>query len=216
LERRHIQWLSDWDRRIDPLRQRSYVRDEVLRLKAEGQPVLYAALTTPLIEQRNLAFSVLREVHPIVSVRLHAEASPPTYDPNGKPLPKQDAGRVLVAKVGVVGQAPPGGRISEDEAALYAGPARAVLARSGGLYRVVRVTREPTSLPLDEAIALMQLWGHGVQDEEYRRRHRSAVLNPVTSKYEDKRIHQWLVEEVCPATLADDPAPAPAPQKRSA
>lgn len=194
----YVECLSEWDRHVSPERQETYVRAELARLRAEGVPLLYTALTRPFIEQRNLLKKVLREQGYMPRLRLRASAVPPSLDPQSRPLPQADRGKVLVAKVGTRGQAPPGGTVSDIEAARYTARRDAIVRSPEGLYRTVRVTHEARAYTLDDADAVLMQWGVGVNEKRYRKR---------------GALDQWLVEEVPePVEPSNTPPRAPSAQ----
>jgi hypothetical protein len=215
-----VDWLREWDRTVDPRRLRAYVRAELERLRGEGLPLLYAAATPMLPSQRDLALSVLLKDMGVsqVSLALVAGAKPPPLDPQGRPLPDADRGRVLRAKVGTYGQAVNGAKPDEYEAARYAAPARAALARTpAGLYRTADIGRDPTPLNAEDALAILTQWGHGVASERFRRRKRGSP-GPDGKPLPGEPQDLWLVMEVSPETerLGFFARPQPKPGKSAA
>jgi hypothetical protein len=188
-----VPWLQDWARTgVELLAQRDYVARELARIAEAGAAVLTQVLTLPLEMQQHLALSVLHEEglgghRPAWRVKLVAGARPPARDPQGRPLPEEDVGKVLVAKLGTRG----GGLRQTDKLP------DAVTGRFGGrgvqaashagedIYRYVRIGAEPVELQLDEAILVLRQFGHGVQTQRYLNRKDPARM-----------IDQWLLEEL--------------------
>lgn len=202
IEPLRIDWLREWDRHLGADRQQTYVEAELERLRDAGAPLLYAALSTGLADQRDVAVRVLGEMHYRPALRLVEGARPPTLDPQGRPLPAEKAGRVLVAKTGVRGQMARDAIAAANgsgETSRYAGPRRGALARTAqGLYVTVEIGREPVTVSLEDAIVILVQWGHGVPDKRYRRK---------------GAVDQWLVVEDCPMTR---PLTTPAPKTKAA
>lgn len=188
-------WLTEWDRMVDPRRQRSYVKNEVERLKAEGLPVLHLAIMLPLSQQQDLALSVLREIGYRPKLRLRKGAVPPSVDSEGRPLPAAIRGTVLRAKVDFLGN---DSSLKNDPiaAAAFNGPNRAMRAKLGNVHQHRDVGQDPESFALDEANTILRQWGVGVR----AKRHRGKIRDT------------WLVEEY--VAEAAQPAPtAPAPRR---
>lgn len=216
---RYIECLADWDRAVSPQRQEVYARSELDRLRAAGETqLLYVALTRPFIEQRNVLTKILREQGYVPRLRLRPGAVPPELDPQSRPLPLAERGKVLVAKVGTRGAIQPGGdRISDDEAKRYSARRDAIVRSPEGLYRTVRVTHEPRTYSLDDAVAVLMQWGVGIREKRYRQHHRvryekgalpgELIAHPVPPR------DQWLVEEASDEITTPR---NPAPTKRAA
>lgn len=188
---RRLEWLRDWDRQVEPDRQASYMEAELRRLAEAGEPLLHAALMLPFMEQTDLAVRVLRTRLGYVHAYLRlapAAAPPPATDPDGKELPPEKAGRVLVAKVGVLGQTPDGRPPhSEAESPYTSASGRDALANRLGrsLVRALEVGAAPVPVPLDDAIVILRQWGVGIPPEFRRRRSRTR-----------EAMACWLVEEL--------------------
>lgn len=210
MEPRHISWLSDWDRQVAPDKQRGYIESELRRLHADGEPLLYAALTVPLDSQRDVAISIASQITPIVFLRLVAGAIPPPLDPQGRKTQGDDAGK-LVAKTGQVGQMPASqvlSAVESGETARYGAMSRnqAIAPSRQGLYYTVSIGKEPTGVPFDHAVAILRAWGHGVRGEDHRFRERVERTHvPANKDRSDMgmvearmsfRQDTWLVEEV--------------------
>ncbi len=198
-----IEWLRGWDRQVDAARQESYVRSELDRLAAGGAPLLTASLNTPLPDQQDIALRVLRELRQTVFLRLRPGAVPPIRDPQGRELKDPDRGKVLVAKVGVVGNVHPSQIKAADDSGKsreWLSSSRAALARTKvGLYNTKRVTSQPQPFLIDDAITIMRAWGVGMREQQVRS---GAPLRP---KMQDGiNVNEglldeqdcWLVEEV--------------------
>ena len=90
-----------------------YVVEELKKLLAAGGPVLCPILASLDLELRDLAIELLHEnddgdggtiYEPrIWAVRLVKGAKPPTIDPQGRPIPEDKKGKVLVVKTGNLG-----------------------------------------------------------------------------------------------------------------
>jgi len=208
MEPKRIEWLADWDRHVDPARQRDYVLQELERLRASGAPLLLTALTAPFVEQQDLAVSVLRRDMGVSSVmlRLTSDAVVRDIDPCGRPMPKDLAGRVFRVGLGPrggakEGQPPP----SEIEAVRYSGPARDALYRAGKIQHTLDITREPQHVAIEDAIPLLRKWGLGVSAERWRRRGREVGAEVRGVKLErDGRVDLWPIEEVTQAMLDEE------------
>lgn len=186
-------WLGEWDRMVDPRRQRGYVMHEVERLIAEGKPVFHLAIMLPLPHQQDLALSVLRELGYRPRLRLRSGAVPPSVDSEGKPLPSALRGKTLRAKTGYRGD---DSSLKQDPiaASRFAASARNVLAKTGSLYVHTDVGFEAERYQLDEASSILRQWGVGVRAKRFRGKTRDT----------------WLVEEV--PQEAEKPA-APPPRR---
>ncbi len=194
-----IEWLTGWDRNVDPQRQQSYVEEELTRLAREGQPLLYAALTTALASQQDIAIRELRKLRPTVYLRLAPGVTPPPTDAQGRSLSTDDQGKALVAKVGNRGNMAYADIKAADESGeteRYKSSNRGALFRSAkGGYDQKRVTFTPQSFSLDDAIVILRQWGHGIRDAEhrfYRRGTKDERTGDVNWQMQDR----WLVEEV--------------------
>lgn len=129
----------------------SYVRSELERAAAAGISPLYAAITLPIESQQTDAFHALADMESSYYLRLVEGCSPPHCDPQGRELPEEQRGKVLLAKVGLR-NFPNGGQ--RNQAA----------SRDIDLDRVVKITRErPTIVSLEDAITIMRRWGYNVR-----------------------------------------------------
>jgi hypothetical protein len=189
---RWINWLRDWDRQISqPERQTSYMEQELLTLRKRGEPMLYAALMLPFMEQTDLAVKVLRERLNVggVWLRLVEGAQPPERDPMGDELPDEKKGKVLVAKTGVKGQTadgkPPG---SEIDSPAYSSVGRDGLRHRLGqsLYQTKEIGKEPVFVPIADAIVILRQWGVGIAQKYHGRRMQEGKPGRLN----------WMVEEV--------------------
>jgi hypothetical protein len=154
-------FLIEWDNypSITPEqreRRRDWVRKELERVEAEGIAPLYFALTRPLAIQVDECLAVLSEKRKSVALRLVADASPPDTDPQGRPLPADKRGKVLVAKIG---------NISRDG---MTGTKRLEPGRT--LYECVEIGAEPSLLNLEEAAIVLRQWGVNVRSTEFYQR----------------------------------------------
>lgn len=175
-------WLREWDRHMDSKRQRSYVSAELDRLQAEGQPLLMAAITAPLPDQQDIALSELRSRGYRPKLRLREGASPPSVDSQGRPLSKDEVGKVFRTKTGVRGSSPEA-KADPVLQERYVGPARNALARTReGLYQQVDITHEPQTFSVDEASAILRNWGVGVRSKRFRGHRDTYLVEEVVSE----------------------------------
>lgn len=135
----------------------AYVRAELERAVAAGISPLYAAITLPLEAQQTDAFAALADMESAFYLRLVEGCSPPHCDPQGRELPEEQRGKVLVAKVGLRSY-PNGGQ--RNQAA----------NRDQDLDRVRVLTRDkPTVCSLEDAIVIMRRWGYNVRPRKNTR-----------------------------------------------
>ena len=206
---RFVAWLDEWQRHVEPARQKAYVKAELLRLAASDEPLLNAALMAPLPRQTDVAVEVLRDQleYGMVWLRLVPGAPTPPTDPDGRPLDEKDRGRVLVAKVGVRGQTADGKpphheRETRETSALGRDALRT--RRGESLYRTARVTAAPKAYPLADAIVILRQWGVGIAPEHMHRGNGAGGR---------EKAPRWLVEEVPQRDgqpVLPEPAPMPA------
>lgn len=220
------EFCAEWHRyagQPDAVR-RSYVSEELRRLDALGAPLLtvvVAHLTDDRVQQtalERIEHNDDGEGRPIFEprewrLRLVEGGKPPLSDAQGRPLSEADAGKVLLAKVGVLG-GQLGTEADPQEIRQWGADAREGRDRMGrDLYRYVRITRAGTSLSLADAIAVLRQWGVGVAK---RQRRRSSEWRPGQRDDGTGQLN-WLVEEVVPQRARiDDDAPRPAPRKAAA
>ena len=192
MEPRSINWLNQWDSNATKPAREAYVRDELARIIAAGEPPLLAVLTLPLLEQQDLALSVLKSLQPVTTVRLAEGAKPPACDPYGRELPPEKRG-VLVAKTATHGSS---AGAEQAESMAWSGVGRIRANRPGSrqpLYDVVEIGVAPVALPTQTAADVMRQWGHGVRPDQWRGRAAS-------------RRDMWLVVENLPCMLPQQPA----------
>lgn len=215
-------FLSDWSRvpGVDPFAQREYLGAEILRAARAGAPILTALLTAPLEVQSALGLllvskeAVLQQagLRPYFPLRLKpgARLHPSLHkDPQGRDLPADKAGRVLVVKVNTLGGMLDGSHaMPERVVGQWSGAALAARAARGEpLYRNVEIGAEPVELPFEDAVCVLRKYGVGVAKQftkfgvEAGRRHDGAVIEKQSLR------DNWLVEEL-PLVA---PAPAAAP-----
>lgn len=180
-----VEWLQSWDmHNVGVDAKRSYAEQELLRIKAQGMPLLFAALSTGLPDQCDTLVSLLREMSYTPMLRLRPGASPPPFDAQGRTLPPAKRGKVLVTKSGVIGQMDASElKTRNAETARFAGSARDTLALQRGLYRVIEITEEPKAVSLDDAIVVLRQWGVGLVN---KRMHKKGTRD------------KWLVIENSP------------------
>lgn len=148
-----------------------YVRDELARLEAQGVSPLYVAVTLPLVGQQSDAFQALAEDGRLFALRLAEGCVPPNCDAQGRALPDEEHGKVLMAKVGTRKFASSGARASTSN-------------RGGEIFVYKKITSKPTMVTLEDAITIMRQWGYRVRPK------RGARPN------QPPRRDEWLVVHV--------------------
>jgi len=210
-------FAPEWERhsRDDESRER-YVSEELRRLFNERAAVLLAVLQVSvdddcrMVAMRQLTENADSDGNPIYDpahqwrLRLKDGVTPPSVDAQGRKLPKEKLGRVLVTKVGNLG----GQRARETSSSAsreWGGERRAAKSNAGmDLYVQREVTAKPTVYSLSDAVLILQRWGVGVQARQYLR---ASAWRPGEALEDQPRgQEQWLVEEV----------PPPAPSKTAA
>lgn len=199
--------------------RREYVVSELRRIDRAGHPILRTILSCQDDEAQAAATELLAsnvdaeggEIIParLWRLRLVDDATPPATDPQGRRLPKDKVGKVLVAKVGNRG-----GRLGENaepaEVDAHSGPRRTVTVRAGrDLYETVEVTRTPRSYSLRNAILILRQWGVGCTYERAR-------VEPDKDNNPIEVQVYWLVEEVPEVRESTGETEAEAPKKRRA
>ncbi len=212
-------FCSDWDRyeRREVREQKEYVASELRRLEAADAPVLPAVLGQLDKWCQFLAVTLLHDntdpirYEPILNpgrvwaLRISADVRPdqlPRTDAQGRFLPKEKVGKVVVVKVGNIG----GNIRSHDahEAMQHGGDRRALAAAAGRpLYMTIEVGYQPTPVKLRDAILAMRQYGIGCTDLQYLGR---REMGPKGETREDGAPWspgqlQWLLEEVPPGEL---------------
>lgn len=194
----HFQDFEDLAKEKRP----AYVVGELRRIVREKAPLLSTILRHPDDDVKSLALSLLRdgvteagdpvfEAGQVANVRLRlAEgAEPPHKDPQGRTLPPEKRGNVLVVKVGNRG-----GRLPEDapgkQVAAFSGPRRQVLVSAGApLYELAEVGRVWRAYSLRVAILVLRTWGVGCNPQEGLSHFDKATGEIVYGQ------RFWLVEE---------------------
>ena len=206
----------------DAASRRAYLVSEIRRLAAEGAPILSIVLAQLDDLLRESALELVRQnddgagnlifEHRTWAVRLIEGEAPPDVDPQGRPIPPGERGKVLVVKVGNLGgDVKPTAEASE--VMQYSGPQRLVRAQSGrNLYRTVKIGRAPVALSFDDAVAALRQWGVGVGLRKYRRAKGAAIGRAADAKGQCL----WLLEEVVPEVEAPAPAAPEKPRQRAA
>jgi len=199
--------------------RRAYVVNELRRIDRAGLPILRTILSCQDDDAQGAATALLAaNVHdeggeiisdPRWRLRLAEGAVPPPTDPQGRKLPKDRVGKVLIAKVGNKG-----GRLGEDATAAqleaHSGPRRTTTVRSGrDLYETVEVTRTPKVYSLRNAILILRQWGVGCTYERAR-------VEPNKDGEPVEVQSYWLVEEVLEPREATGDAEAEAPKRKRA
>lgn len=189
----------------------NYVASELARLDRAGQPLLLTVLQQQDLDLQQVALDVLRSngvgygvddptgfgeapLRPRNAwrLRLVADERPPTTDPQGRPLPDDLRGRVLVAKVGNLGGERTGQQ-NVEVAGEHSSTARTNRVFTGrSIYRLKQVRREAQDYTFDDAVAILRQWGVGVAQKRYRRASDWYPGMPGESRGQC----QWLVEEV--------------------
>lgn len=210
-------FCPDWEKhsRNDDTRE-EYVSTELRRLFEEKGVVLLAVLQQSVADDaRMIALRQLSENQDadgnqlydpshLWRLKLKEDAKPPLVDAQGRKLPKEKAGKVLMTKVGNLG----GQRTREQSTAAsreWAGDRRAVKSNAGqDLYAQREVTARPTAFQLNDAVLILQRFGIAVQPKQYLRdsRWKPGDANEDLPNGQD----QWLVEEVPPAAAKNDKA----------
>lgn len=197
----------------DPDERRRYVAAELRKLVEAGGAILLPVLQPAVADgARMTALEMLRDnadddgeqvLDPSHQWRLKLKegAKPPTVDPNGLRLPPEKAGKVLVAKVGVLG----GQRARHDDTKAsieWQGSARAIKSMTQQKLLATReVTFKPTVFTLHDATLVLLKWGIGAQLRQYLKPRNWKPGEYYDSEDPSARGQdQWLVEEV--------PAPA--------
>jgi hypothetical protein len=193
----------------DPDERRKYVAAELRNLVQSGGAVLLAILQPAVADgARMTALEMLRDnadddgeqvLDPSHQWRLRLKdgAKPPAIDPNGLRLGPDKAGKVLVAKIGVLGGAR--GRENDTKASVeWQGPARAIKSMTGQKLLATReVTSKPTVFSLRDATLVLQKWGVGVALKQYAKPRNwkpGEYFDPDDPKTRGQ--DQWLVEEL--------------------
>jgi hypothetical protein len=212
-------FCPEWEKhsRTDDTRE-EYVSQELRRLFEEKGVVLLAVLQQSVADDaRMIALRQLSEnqdadgtqlydpTH-LWRLKLKDDAKPPLVDAQGRKLPKEKAGKVLVTKVGNLG-----GQRSRDQSTAasreWAGDRRAMKSNTGqDLYSQREVTSKPAAFPLNDAVLILQRFGIAVQTKQYLRdpRWKPGDANEDLPNGQD----QWLVEEVPPAGAKADKSAA--------
>lgn len=214
-------FCTDWHRyRNRPETEaRLYVADEIRRLDGEGKPLLTVLLQCTEDVCQQIALEILHTNNDgkgkrvfkqrLWTLRLVKDAVPPHSDPQGRLLPDEKRGKVLVAKTGNLGGELPPDRTVEQHGE-WEGQKRDTASRTGReIYRTVEITREGETLTIDEALTVLRQWGVGIQQRQYRR---PAGWRPRAENSDERGQCQWLVEEVPP----ERPQPTATKPKRDA
>jgi hypothetical protein len=210
-----IPFCTDWSDVVAKPRdvKNAYVARELRRLDAEGAPILRAALATLDDELLQVVLDLLHgtadtsDDEPLFPdgpraawrLRLRKGAVPPPLDPQGRPVPPADRGKLIVKVGNLGGRLGPEAR--QQELARYNGDARQVASLAGrDLYRNVKIGTQPTALSLGDALTVLRQWGYGCTLRRYQRVP-AEVLAEWKRRGEDpdkkpQGQDLWLVEEV--------------------
>ncbi|HEY6017592.1 MAG TPA: hypothetical protein VIU16_12465 [Gaiellaceae bacterium] len=192
-----FEWLTDW-RRTEPLAQLDYVKGELARLAAAGEPVLTRVLTLPLPVQVHACMVALVDHDALPGhrwyVRLVEGAVPHDKDPQGRDLPLAKRGKVEVVKVGTKGgQLRNTSKLPGAVTDAFNGPATQQAAvRGQDIYVCREIGRDPVELSLHDASLVLSRYGYGVPLKRYWNR------SPTSPGWD-----AWIIEELAPAVAED-------------
>ena len=155
-------FAPDFARQLNATARRAYVAEELRRAQVSGPLYLCALLAGAVDGAASVALDLIdkgrgpdgADVVPpgfAVQLRLREGAVPPARDPQGRPLPTDKAGKVLVVKIGQ--------RNSGAEARSIDANARR------DIYETTEVTASPRAYRLREAVTILRQWGVGVADD---------------------------------------------------
>ena len=189
----------------------AYVAQELRRVDGAGLPVLRTVLSCADDDAQAHAVQLLHagvdadgaEILParLWRLRLAEGAVPPSTDPQGRLLPADRRGKVLVCKIGNKGgRIPTGDNVDPKQIALVSGPSRTTTVRAGrDIYETTEVTSAPRSYSLRNAVLILKAWGVGCTPERAR-------IEPDRDGNPREVQVYWLVEEVLDAPAAQEPA----------
>lgn len=208
-----IQW-HQYEGQPDAV-MRMRVAEELRRLDASGAPLLTCVLTIPDERVQQVALERLRENddgegQPIYDSRewklrvIKDGVAPATdaqgrgvTDAKGRPLPASEVGKVLMAKVGTLGNTL-GADADSREVMRWGAVNRQSMDHTGrDIYRHVRIGKAWTVVSFEDALAVLRQWGVGVARKQYRR---PAGWTPGTRTAEQGQLN-WLVEEHNPRAV---------------
>ena len=189
----------------------SYVAAEIRRLFDSGAAVLLAIHQFGVDDDaRMLAMEMLtrgeddagERIYPVEHqwrLRLKDGAKPPLLDPQGRKIEPDAQGKVLRAKVGLLGASRGRDHVSAA-AKQWDGNARAAksMSMSAPLHVMRDITSKPTVLTLREAALVLSRWGVGCTAKQYLRPPGWVPGQHSTEQGQDT----WLVEEVPAAATA--------------
>lgn len=183
-------FLNNWDRHKTFQQKREFAIQEISRLIDEKRPVLTSVLSSGLEDQVDICLTILNqnEVPHVFEwkVKLVDGCTPLEYDPDGKPLPQEKRGKVMIVKVGTVGHFGPTAdtsKMSSAETERYGAKGlQHLLNRGYKSYKGVEIGFEPKKLQsIDHAISVLRKFGKGVVMPRFMKR-----LNR----------DMWMVEEL--------------------
>lgn len=203
-----MEWLADWRRTgVDRQAQRSYVMKELARIAEAGAPVITQVLLAPLEDQTVLAMSVLsKEFKYAIGGKPHryylrlvpgVTLAPPFHrDPQGREVPADKRGKVLVAKVGTKGgQITDSHTMPESVVGEFNGPNVQRAATIGrDIYEYVEIGRHPVEVSREHAVMILRRYGKGIVPMQYTNR----------AEKDGPKVDWWIVEEVPPSMIAPD------------
>lgn len=216
-----IEHFQDFDETPKEKRP-AYVASELRRIVRERKPLVSTVLRHPDDDVKLVALTLIRdgvteagdsvfEAGQVANLRLRLVegAEPPPKDPQGRAIPPERRGNVLVCKVGNKG-----GRLPEDapgkQVAAFSGPRRQVLVSAGAsLYELAEVGRTWKAYPLRIATLILRTWGYGCNPQE-----RLSTVDKATGETVFGQV-LWLVEEEPqdPAALLGDEDEGEKPQR---
>lgn len=155
-------FAPDFTRQPNAPARRAYVAEELRRVQASGPLSLCAILAGAVDGAASVALDLIdkgrgpdgADVVPpgfAVQLKLREGAVPPQRDPQGRPLPADKAGKVLVVKIGQRS-------IGAEARSIDANARR-------DIYETAEVTAAPRAYRLREAVTILRQWGVGVADE---------------------------------------------------
>jgi hypothetical protein len=209
-------WSTEgWDKR-EELEQEKYIAGELRRLESEGAPILRAVMSYGDLWLQHIAYRLLRDgftadgdpCPSLTTVQLRlveperldwtgpggeevqAAAVPPTCDPQGRPLPRDRAGKVLVVKVGNLGGNLDPSRDAKQAQAFGADKRHIMAKAHRTMYLTREVTRDPASYSFADALIILGQWGYGIGETVF------AQPRTRDGAHFTRGQCRWLVEEV--------------------
>jgi hypothetical protein len=223
-------WATGGYDKMEENLQEAYVASELTRLVEEKQPLLRAVMAYGELWVQHLAMRLLRDGAtaagdqcPQVStvfLRLvepealdwtdpngdteTAVAIPPNRDPQGRPIPRDRVGHVLVCKVGNLG-----GNLGPErdakQAEAYGADKRHIAEKARRpLYLTREVTRTAESYSFRDALIILGQWGYGIGETVFAQPRERGGMDGERRYFRGQC--RWLVEECTPEQYAQDQA----------